>query len=49
MKKLAVLLIFLGFISTQSCISTSEVNAEKLNVFPTVTGTDLHGEDITLP
>ncbi|MCM8541615.1 MAG: hypothetical protein NE328_15205 [Lentisphaeraceae bacterium] len=48
MKKVLILIAIYASLNL-SCISTSEVNTEKLNVFPTVTGTDLHGEDRTLP
>jgi hypothetical protein len=45
-KTLAFVLLF---ISCQSCITTSEVKLTGANTFPTVTGTDLHGEEQTLP
>jgi hypothetical protein len=36
-------------ISCQSCITTSEVTVPHKGTFPTVTGTNLHGEEQTLP
>ena len=45
---LASLMCFFIYGST-SCISTSTVGVEKKSTFPTVTGTDLHGEERTLP
>ena len=43
------LIVFLPFIFTFSCISTSEVKVGDENYFPTVSGTNLHGEEKTFP
>ena len=49
MKLWFILIISLLVISNQSCISTSEVKVNEKNTFPTVTGSNLHGDEITFP
>ena len=51
MKKYIASFICLIFIivGSQGCISTSTVEVKQKSIFPTVTGTDLHGEERTLP
>lgn len=45
---LILLLVYVAFIS-EGCISTSEVTAGGQGVFPTVSGSNLNGEDKILP
>ena len=49
MKYLSILLILVTVILSESCISTSEVTVKDSNKFPTVMGTNLHGDEKTLP
>lgn len=50
MKRLAVVLTLVTFfILNQSCVTTSNVGIKHKEVFPTVTGTDLHGDERTFP
>ncbi|MCM8535011.1 MAG: hypothetical protein NE334_03655 [Lentisphaeraceae bacterium] len=48
MIRVLVLTIF-TLILSQSCITTSEVKVTENKVFPTVTGTNLEGDEKTLP
>jgi hypothetical protein len=49
MRIISLILVTVFFIGSQSCITTSEVEITESNTFPTVTGTDLHGDEQTLP
>ena len=49
MKYLVILLISTAVFLSEGCISTSEVSVNEKNIFPTVTGTNLHGDEKTLP
>jgi len=46
---LITIAVFVAIASNISCISTSEVAVNDKNTFPTVTGTNLHGDEKTLP
>lgn len=49
MRFILPILLITAAVLSESCISTSEVNADKKGVFPTVSGSNLNGEDKTLP
>ncbi len=49
MKYLGILLLLTAVLLSESCISTSEVVVNEKNVFPTVSGTNLHGDEKTVP
>ena len=49
MKYLMITLIAAAVFLSEGCISVSEVSVKDKNTFPTVTGTNLHGDEKTLP
>ena len=49
MKWLSIIVILAALLLSEGCISTSEVTVKEKNAFPTVTGTNLHGDEKTLP
>ena len=48
-KRITIILILLASLFAQGCVTTSNVIVNDATTFPTVTGTDLHGDERTFP